>query len=411
MTQPDRPLPLSPLRILISTGEVSGDLQGSYLIQALHRQAQKLGMPLQVAALGGQRMVAAGADLVADTTGIGSVGIFEAIPYVLPTLKVQRQARQYLQDTPSDLVIFIDYMNPNLSLGQYLRKQYPDLPTAYYIAPQQWVWAFSKSDTRNLVAIADRMVAVFPEEAKYYRQFDAEVAYFGHPLIDKFPVPPDRTAAREALGLAPEGQVITLLPASRRQEVKYVLPRMLAVAARLQSALPQVQFLMPLSMERLRPLIEPAIARTALNIRLVDGQTPLAIAAADLVLNKSGTVNLEVALMNVPQIVVYCLNPLTARIGHYLLKLPNNFISPVNLFLQRSVVPEFIQWEATVEAMTAASLELLQETPTRQAMLAGYAELREHMGQPGVCDRVAAHLLNFALQRPPFPGQVPTPKA
>ncbi|MDB9528560.1 lipid-A-disaccharide synthase [Oscillatoria sp. CS-180] len=394
----DRSVQCPPLHILVSTGEVSGDLQGSYLVQALHRQANALGVSLEVSALGGNRMATAGAKLIGDTTPIGSVGLLEALPHAIPSFLMQRRTHQFLRETQPDLLVFIDYMVSNLSLGKFLQKHFPSVPTAYYIAPQQWVWAFNQKDTQALVDISDRMVAVFPQEAEYYRRYGADVSYFGHPLVDKLESPPERAVARQKLGIAPDAQVVTLLPASRYQEVNYILPLMLSVAEQIQRSQPQVEFLIPLSMNQLRSRIEAAIARSSINARLIDNDSLQAIAAADLVLNKSGTVNLEVALMNVPQIVIYRLNPITARVAYYLLNFKVDFVSPVNLFLNEQIVPEFIQWEATVESITAASLRLLEDTDARQAMLVGYGKLRERMGQPGVCDRVAAHLLDFALQ-------------
>ncbi len=405
----DRPDLTHPLHLLISTGEVSGDLQGSYLVQALHRQAKALDVALTVSAVGGQRMAEAGANLIGDTTGIGSVGILEALPYLLPSFSMQRQVQRFLQQTPIDLVIFLDYMGPNLGLGNYLLKRYPALPTAYYIAPQQWVWAFSDKDTRAVVAISDQLVAVFPQEADYYQRFGADVHYFGHPLVDKFSSPPSHGQARQALHIEPNARVVTLLPASRRQEVKYVLPIMLAAAERIQAARPDTEFLVPISMETLRPAIAAAIAKTSIRARLIAGNSLTAIAAADLVINKSGTANLEVALLNIPQVVIYRLNPLTARIAYYLLNFKVDFVSPVNLFVNKRIVPEFIQWEATVDSITAASLQLLEDPDTRAHMLADYAELRSKMGEPGVCDRVAAHLLHFALTRRAHRLSIATP--
>lgn len=391
--------PIHSLSIFISTGEVSGDLQGSFLIKALHSQARQQGIALHIYALGGPRMAAAGATLVGNTTAIGSVGLFEALPYVWPTLKVQRHLKRQLPGMDLDLVIFIDYMNPNLNLGNYLRQSYSQIPTAYYIAPQQWVWTFSQQESQDIANISDQMVAVFPQEAEYYRTFGADVSYFGHPLVDEFPVLPDISYARQQLGVLPERPVITLLPASRAQEVKYVLPLLLAVAEQLHRELPTVQFLMPLSRATLRSAIEAEVARSSLDIQLIEDNTRTAIAAADLVLNKSGTVNLEVALMNVPQVVVYRLNPLTARIAYHLLKLRVSYVSPVNLFLNKPVVPEFIQWEATVPAIAAASSKLLKDIDARTKMQNGYRELRQAMGEPGVCDRAAKHLLSFACDR------------
>jgi len=396
------------LHIFISTGEVSGDLQGGYLAQALHRQAEAKNIALTLSGLGGDRMSAAGTHLIGNTTPIGAVGIFEALPFLIPSFKMQRRAQAFFRQTSVDLTIFLDYMGPNLALGKFLYRQFPQLPTAYYIAPQQWVWAFSDKDTQWLTRIADQMIAVFPGEAVYYRGFGADVQYFGHPLMDQFPQPPSRTEARQQLGLTDTDTVITLLPASRQQEVARVLPVVLAAAAEVQAALPQAKFLVPISMAKLRPAIARAVAQAQLNATLIDKSSAAAIAAADLVINKSGTVNLEVALMNVPQIVVYRLNPVTARLGYYLLKVDIPFISPVNLFVNQSVVPEFIQWEATPAAIAQASLKLLRDQTARAAVQAGYADMRAQMGEPGVCDRVAAHLLDFAIARQQSPPPLPS---
>ncbi|HEY9652590.1 MAG TPA: lipid-A-disaccharide synthase, partial [Coleofasciculaceae cyanobacterium] len=125
--------------IFISTGEVSGDLQGSLLIDALKRQAKATGLDLEIVALGGEKMAKAGAKLLGDTTGIGSVGILESLPFVLPTLQIQRRAKQYLRQHPPDLVVLIDYMGPHLGIGRFVRRHLPKLPIIYYIAPQDWV--------------------------------------------------------------------------------------------------------------------------------------------------------------------------------------------------------------------------------------------------------------------------------
>lgn len=384
-----------PLKIFISTGEVSGDLQGALLVSALQRQAQAQGIAVDITALGGDRMAAAGATLVGHTTAIGSVGILEALPYVLPTLQVQRRAQRHLHQQPPDLIVYIDYMGPNLTLGRFVDQHLPQVPKIYYIAPQQWVWAFSEKDTTALVAMTDAMVAIFPQEADYYRRFGAQVQYFGHPLVDRFSPPPDRASARAQLGLGAGDRVVTLVPASRRQEMVYVLPLMLAAATHIQAAVPEVKFLLPVSRPSLRSGLAAAIARSGLPITLVDEETQAAIAAADVALTKSGTVNLEMALMQVPQVVTYRVNPITARLAYYLLKFKVSFVSPVNLALGEALVPEFIQWQATPTALATATVALLAG-PQREQMLAGYGRLRQALGEPGVCDRVAQALLRQA---------------
>ena len=134
------------VRLLVSTGEVSGDLQGSLLIRALHLEADRRDLPLEVVALGGRRMEAAGAELLADTAGLGAIGLWEALPLVLPTWKLQARLRRWLADHPPDGVVLIDYMGANVNLGLRLKRRYPRVPISYYIAPQEWAWRVGDSN-------------------------------------------------------------------------------------------------------------------------------------------------------------------------------------------------------------------------------------------------------------------------
>lgn len=389
-------------RVFMSTGEVSGDLQGALLIEALRDRARDRHISLEITALGGPRMAKAGATLVGETSGIGSVGIFEALPYLLPTLRLQRQAKQALDDQPPDIAVLIDYMNPNLAMGDYLKAQHPQVPVVYYIAPQQWVWAFSAKDTQRLVSNSDRMLAIFKAEADYYQGFGANTTWVGHPLVDRYPGPADQAAARQQLGLSPAAQVVTLLPASRRQEVKYLMPAILKAAQIIQARCPEVTFLLPVSIPALQASFEQGVAAHGLNGRVMTDDSKVAIAAADVAITKSGTANLEIALMDVPQVVAYRIHPLSARIAHFLLKFDVPYVSPVNLVVNQPVVPELLQWQATPEAIAAAALTLLQDDTARQTMRSGYAKMRVELGPPGACQRTADLILDALAERQPI---------
>ena len=389
------------LRLSISTGEVSGDLQGALLIRALRHQAEQQGIDLEITALGGDRMAAAGATLLANTLAIGSVGIFESLPYVIPTWQVQRQAKAYLRRHPPDGVVFIDYLAPNLALGQFIRKAFPQVPTTYYIAPQEWVWSAGVGNTERVVAISDQVLAVFPQEAVYYQQHGATVTYVGHPLLDQVATYPSRTAARQTLGIPPEQQAIALLPASRRQELSLLLPIMAEAAQMIQAQLPQVHYWIPLSVPQFRPVLEQVIQTYGLRATLVEGNSQTVIAAADLALTKSGTANLEIALMDVPQVVVYRLNRLTAWIARRLLNFSLPFMSPTNLVLMEPIVPEMLQEKATPEAIVDAALALLSEGDRRSQTLHDYQRMRTVLGEPGVCDRAAQAIFQRIVSKTP----------
>jgi lipid-A-disaccharide synthase len=383
------------MRIFISTGEVSGDLQGSLLIAAIQRQAAVAGWELEIVALGGERMAAAGAKILGNTSGIGSMGLLESLPYVLPTLLVQRKAIAYLKQNPPDLVLLIDYMGPNLGIGTYMQKNLPDVPVVYYIAPQEWVWSMSLRNTSRIVSFTDKLLAIFPEEARYYQENGANVSWVGHPLIDRMQDAPNRQAARAKLGIPPEQIAIALLPASRHQELKYLLPVIFQAAQTIQAKLPEVHFWIPLSLESFRQPIAAAIQSYGLRATIVSGQQKEVFAAADFAITKSGTVNLELALLNVPQVVVYRLNPITVWIARKILKGSIPFASPVNLVVMKEIVPELLQEDATPENITQATIEILLNPERRQQTLTDYAQMRQSLGEIGVCDRAAQEILQM----------------
>ena len=403
--------------IFISTGEVSGDLQGAMLIDALKRQANHQGLELNIVALGGEKMARSGARLLGNTTGIGSVGLLESLPFVLPTLTIQRRAKQYLQQNPPDLVVLIDYMGPNLGIGKFMMRQLPQVPVVYYIAPQEWVWSLSPRNTATIVEMTDKLLAIFPEEARYFEKKGASVHWVGHPLVDRIQSYPSREQARATLGIQPDQTAIALLPASRHQEIKYMMPIIFSAAQQLQGKLlgeargqmtndkgqmtndeGQI-FWIPLSHQAYRQPIEAAIQEYGLQATLVTEKTQEVLAAADLAITKSGTVNLELALLNVPQVVFYRVSPLTYWIARTFLNFSIPFMSPPNLVVMRPIVPELLQEDATPENLLREAMELLFDQRKRQQTLTSYRQMRELLGELGVCDRAALAILQLVGDR------------
>ena len=388
------------VRLLISTGEVSGDLQGSLLIRALHQEAERRGLALEVLALGGPRMEAAGAELLADTAPMGAIGLWEALPLILPTLRLQARVDRLLQDKCLDGLVLIDYVGANVRLGRKLRRQQPDLPITYYIAPQEWAWRFGDGSSTELLGFTDRILAIFPAEAEFYSGRGADVTWVGHPLLDQYRDLPDRQASRQSLGLDPDAPVLLLLPASRPQELKYLMPFLARAAALMQQTHPNLQVLVPAGLasfeQPLQQALETAGVRSARVIPAdqADGLKKTLGAAADLALGKSGTVNVELALQGVPQVVGYRVSRFTAAIAKHLLGFNVEHISPVNLLLNQRLVPELLQDELTPEALVQQALPLLDHGPERQHMLEGYARLRDTLGSPGVTERAAQAILD-----------------
>jgi lipid-A-disaccharide synthase len=386
------------MRIFISTGEVSGDLQGALLIPALERQAAASGVKLEIVALGGDKMAAAGATLIGNTTAIAAFGVLETLPYILPTLQIQRQAIAYLKQNPPDIVVLIDYMGPNLAIGNFIRRHLPHIPIVYYIAPQAWaayIWPLTPRTTTQVVGVSKKLLAIFPEEARYYQKHGANVTWVGHPLLDRMASFPNREVARTQLGIKADDICVALLPASRPQELKYLLPVIFQAAQNIQAKLPHVHFWIPLSLDMYRQEIEKAIQRYNLQATVVSGQQKEVLAAADLAITKCGTVNLELALLNVPQVVMYRISPVTNWVARTFLKIDMRFASPANLVVMESIVPEFIQEQATPENLTQAAMELLLNPECRQKTIEDYQQMRQFLGEVGVTDKAAKEILQM----------------
>ena len=391
------------VRLLVSTGEVSGDLQGSLLIRALRGEASQRGLSLELVALGGERMRQAGAQLIADTASMGAIGLWEALPLILPTLKLQRQLRRWLASNPPDGVVLIDYMGANINLGLRLKSLYPQVPITYYIAPQEWAFSLGDGGTTRLIGFSDRILAIFPEEARFYGERGAAVTWVGHPLLDTLAELPSRDQARKRLGLAAEVPLLLMLPASRRQELRYLLPAMAAAVAELQRRQPRLEVLVPSGLSGFEAELGAVLTKAGVRARIIaagdaDRLKPDLCAAADLALAKSGTANLELALRGVPQVVVYRVSRVTAFVAKRLLRFNVPHISPVNLVLNERLVPELLQDQLSCEAIVAEAAPLLDPTSgARQRMLEGYQRLRRALGEPGVTSRAASAILDLVV--------------
>jgi lipid-A-disaccharide synthase len=345
----------------------------------------------------------AGATLLANTAPMGAIGLWEAIPLILPTLRLQRRVNRWIRRSPPDGVVLIDYMGANVSLGLRVRRWLPGVPITYYIAPQEWAFRIGEGSTTRLIGFTDRILAIFPEEARFYREHGAEVTWVGHPLLDTLSQLPSREQARSELGLTAAERLLLLLPASRPQELRYLLPPLAKAAAELQRRCSGLKVMVPAGLAAFEPQLRTLLAECGVAAEVVpaseaDRLRPALCAAADLALTKSGTVNLELALRGVPQVVGYRVSRPTAWAARHLLRFQVDHISPVNLVLGERLVPELLQDELSPEAVVAEALPLLDSVEARQRVAEGYGRLRRALGEPGVTRRAAVAILD-ALSR------------
>ena len=390
------------MKLLISTGEVSGDLQGSLLINALKTNAEKRKIELEIIALGGERMQEAGAKLISNTSSIGAIGFLEALPYVIPTLNAQSKIDNYLSSSPPDAVVLIDYMGPNIRLGLKVKKKFPNIPIIYYIAPQEWAWRLGDSGTTDLISFTDKILAIFEEEAKFYSNKGGNVKFVGHPMLDFYRNIPTREESFRRIGLTSDQKLLLIIPASRKQELKYILPTLLKAAKLLQEKDPSITVLIPSGLNEFNELLNNSLKEYALSGRIilsneVDDLKPFLFSAAHLALAKSGTINMELALNSVPQIVGYKVSRVTAFFARYLLRFNVKYISPVNLLLNKMLIPEFIQEDFKADKIFNEALKILEDNSTKEDIKLGYERLKDKLGKPGVTDRASKDILDLLI--------------
>ena len=391
------------MKLLISTGEVSGDLQGSLLIKALKINSEKRKIELDIIALGGERMREAGAQLISNTSSIGAIGFLEALPYVLPTLNAQSKIDNYLSSFAPDAVVLIDYMGPNIRLGLKVKKKFPNIPIIYYIAPQEWAWRLGDSGTTDLISFTDKILAIFEEEANFYSNKGGNVKFVGHPMLDFYRNIPTKEESLRKIGLTNDKKILLIIPASRKQELRYIFPTLLKAAKLLQQKDPSITVLIPSSLKEFDQTLNNSLNEFGLSGRIilsneVDDMKPFLFSAAHLALAKSGTINMELALNSVPQIVGYKVSRVTAFFARYLLHFNVKFISPVNLLLNKMLIPEFIQEDFKAEKIFEAALKIIEDNSTKEEIMLGYKRLKDKLGKPGVTDRASKDILDLLAQ-------------
>jgi lipid-A-disaccharide synthase len=400
------------VRILISAGEASGEFYGAELIAALRRQTfgrndrktgARCGLPtapsdtaIEFFGVGGERMRAAGCELLVDAREIAEVGIVEVVKHI-PT--IYRRFREVVAEAARrrpNAAVLIDFPDFNLRLARELHKR--GVPVIYYVSPQLWAWKQRRIE--RVRKYVDRMLVIFPFEEKFYRERGIKAEFVGHPLADLPPPEVTREQFAAEYKLDARRPWIALLPGSRRGEVSRIFPVLLRSAQLLGSdyvyTVPVASTLDAEWMSSfLRSHSGPPITLTR------DARATLLHARAAAV--TSGTSTLEAALIGTPFAMVYGVAPLTWELGRRLVKVDRFAI--VNLIAERDVVPELVQDDFTPQRVSQELRRLIPEGEARAAMLQGFREVRQRL-EPrerdgGASDRAAEIVLAVATAGSP----------
>jgi lipid-A-disaccharide synthase len=369
-------------RILIITGEASGDLHGANLARAL-KQADPA---LSIVGIGGARMKAAGVEVIPDVAQLDIIGLIGPTAVKTVIRRIMR-IRRVIQADAWDLIVLID--NPGLNLHFARVAKAAGRRVLYYIAPQIWAWRPGR--IRWIQRRVDHVVVILPFEAELYRRAGVRCTFVGHPLLDEVAPSYDRTELRKRFDLKEGQPVIGLLPGSRQGEIRSLLPTMLETAARLFAHQPGMQFILAQAPSVSDQLLQECLAGSRVPVRVVHGQASEVMAASDLLFVASGTATLQAAVVGTPMILLYATTWPTYWLARFLITV--DCIGLVNLVARRKIVPELIQQDATADRLFREADRLLQDAQAYDEMKAALRAVREALGQPGASQRAAEVVL------------------
>jgi lipid-A-disaccharide synthase len=361
----------------MSTGEASGDMSAAALAEAIRRLEPRV----RFAGIGGDRMRAAGFRITADTRGWASMGPLEAIAKVPPLLAEMLRHALVLRARPPALVVLVDFGAFNLRLAATLRRlRYPG-PILYFFPPS--AWTDREAPARQVAAYATALTT-FEHQRDFYRSLGLPITYFGHPLVSlvppKAPAPPPPA----------DGGWVALLPGSRRGEIERHLPRLLAALALLRARRPRVRAVISAAGDEAERLIRKALAAGPSDLEIVRG-APAALERADAAWIASGTAVLEAALREVPSVALYVVQPSQVAIGRRMYR--GRFVTLPNLLLDRGLIPELLQDDATPERLCDELDAVLRDPSTQRE---GMRALRPLLGPPDALERCARFALDLA---------------
>lgn len=373
--------------VIIVAGEASGDLHGASLV----REIKKIDPKVTFSGIGGRGLKSAGMDVRFDSKDLAVMGIFEVIVRLAKIFQAFRYLRHFLKTHKPDLLILIDYPDFNLPLAKIAKKC--DIPVMYYISPQVWAWR--KGRVKKIAKFVDKMVVIFPFEVTFYKKYNVDVEFVGHPLLDIVQPTSLREEAKRQLGLKEGKTTIALFPGSRSSEIRRILPSMLGAAKILKEALPDIQFILSIAPTLGKHDIEPLIPGDVKDLKVTDGYIYDVMNTSDLIITASGTATVEAAIMNIPMVIIYKVSPLSYFIGRRLIKV--NHIGMVNLIAGERVVPELIQDEATPDRITNECLRILGDKLVAVTIKEKLKQVKDRLGVGGASRKAA--LIAYGLLR------------
>lgn len=369
------------MKIFFSAGEVSGDVHGANLA----REIKKIAPETEILGFGGDLMASAGVKLVRNCKNYNVMGVVEVLKNLRRILRLLDDLTEIIRVEKPDLLVLIDYPDFNWRLARRVKKF--GVKILSYIPPSAWAWRKSRAKTCS--AIADEFIAIFPFELPVYQQAGAKISFLGNPLVDSVTISMSKADSRKFFGVNESETVILLLPGSRRQEIKLLLPPMLESA----KLLPNARFFLPVADGVDENSLRQQISAANIDVKLIKSAHRYDLMSiSDAAIATSGTVVLEAAILGLPCVALYKMAPINYLIGKLLVDI--KYFSLPNILANEKILPELLQNAVKPENISAEVLKLLENRPEVVEKLKFACS---KLGKPGSAARVAKKILEVAV--------------
>ena len=365
--------------VVIVAGEASADLHGSNLVTAM----KLLNPGIVFWGIGGEKMAQAGVKILFSASDMAVFGLTEVFSKLRTIFSASKILKSTIKNYRPDLLILIDYPGFNIHIAGTAKRF--KTPVLYYISPQVWAWR--RGRIRKIARRVDRMAVILPFEKDIYRQKSLQVDYVGHPLLDECPQDVMKNQVTLKMGVNQGNPLVGLLPGSRKEEIRNLLPVMVDAAGILKSRYPELQCVLPLAPGIDQAFVQSFIDNSDVTIKLFQGNIYELLSLCDVALVTSGTATLETCIMGVPMVIVYRASLVSSWIARMVVKVP--YIGLVNLIAEEEVVPELIQGEVTADRLTHEAMTILDDTEVRENMKKKLEQVREKLGKGGASERTA----------------------
>jgi lipid-A-disaccharide synthase len=375
--------------VMFLAGEASGDAHAAEVVTQL-----KLARPdIRISGMGGQEMKNVGVEVFFDSSIIAVVGLIEVLRHWGDIRQAMKIVKRQLDETRPDLLVLVDYPEFNLKMARHARGL--GIKVLFYISPQVWAWRPKR--IHKIGSLIDHMAVIFKFEQNYYETAGIPVSFVGHPLVDKVKTDNDALSIRAEMGMPQTAKVVGLFPGSRHNEITRLLPLMLATARQMQAQDPTLKFLLPVASRRHFDDISRQCEHSGIDISVSQGGIYEVISCCDAIATCSGTVTLEIALLNIPMCIVYKISWFSYSIMRRLITIPH--IGLANIVAAKAVVREFLQQDANPDTVSRELFELMENREYRGQVKSGLERVRENLGAGNGAYNMAQLVLSLMATR------------